>query len=116
VQAQVLTPSKAAQSKGLTPSIIGQSKGFVLPPDLAKAIAGLKGRSNHQQIRDLITRLCAWQPLRAEQLAALIGRTQAYLTHTFLGPMIRDGQLEYTFPGNPAHPQQAYRATPGGKK
>lgn len=115
-QAQGLTPSKAAQSKGLTPSITVQSKGLALPPDLAKAIAGLKGRSNHQQIRDLIARLCAWQPLRSEQLATLVGRTQAYLTHTFLGPMIRDGHLEYTFPGNPAHPQQAYRATPGGKK
>ena len=108
-QSQGLTPSVTALSRGLTPSIEAQSAELSLPTDLARSVASLKRRSGRQEICDLILSLCSWQALRAEQLAGLLGRGQAYLTHTFLGPMVRDRQLEYTFPDNPAHPQQAYR-------
>lgn len=114
---QGLTPSATAQSRGLTPSITAQPRGLELPHRLAEAVKGLKKRSSHQQIESLIIQLCAWQPLRAEQLATALGRSQIYLTHAFLGPLVRDAKLEYLYPDNPAHPQQAYRTRRlGGKE
>lgn len=108
-QPQGLTPSATAQSRGLTPSIAAQPRGLEIPHRLAEAVKGLKKRASHQQIESLIIQLCAWRPLRAEQLATTLGRSQIYLTHAFLGPLIRDAKLEYLYPDNPAHPQQAYR-------
>lgn len=105
-----LTPAPTAQSRGLTPSTAAQSRGLALPPELATLVAQPRTRANHQQIKTLLVALCRWQPLRAEQLASIVGRSQVYLAHTFLGPLVRDGELAYLYPDNPAHPQQAYRA------
>ncbi|MBI1826076.1 MAG: putative DNA binding domain-containing protein [Planctomycetes bacterium] len=89
------------------------SQGFSgLPAELTAAVAELGKRATPADVRPVIRELCAWRPLKAEELARILGRDQLYLTRTYLGPMVRDGELRYTIPDNPAHPQQAYRATP----
>lgn len=111
-------PVGKAQSQEPTPATSGQSQGFpalpqgfpALPTELATAIAGLGERARPSDVKPIIRRLCAWRPLRAEELAAILRRGQPYVTRTYLTPMVRDGELEFTHPDQPAHPQQAYKA------
>lgn len=128
-QSQGLAPALTAQPQGLTPVITGlptgsgaRLQGFPggatkplqpklpeLPAPLRAVIANIGHRSNHQQLASVITQLCSWRPLRAADLANYLSRGKAYITRTQLATMIRDGTLEYLYPDNPAHPQQAYR-------
>jgi ATP-dependent DNA helicase RecG len=59
-------------------------------------------------LKQVVLALCAWQPLSVERLATILGRNRHYLLTTQLRPMIRDGDLVYVHPNQPAHPQQAY--------
>lgn len=101
-----------------TPATSGQSQEFpalpqgfpALPQELAATITGLGERARPSDVKPVIHRLCAWRPLRAEELAAILRRGQPYVTRTYLTPMVRDGELEFTHPDQPAHPQQAYKA------
>jgi ATP-dependent DNA helicase RecG len=126
-QAQGLTPALKAQAQGLTPALKAQAQGLAatstgfpgnpegLPDELAEVVRGLRQRAGPAELRMVIRRLCAWKPLRAEQIARYLGRKQIYITRTHLTPMIRRGELVYVYPNNPAHPQQAYivsNATP----
>lgn len=112
------TPAGKPQSQEPTPATNSQSQGFptlpqgfpALPTELATAIAGLGERARPSDLKPVIRRLCAWRPLRAEELAAILRRGQPYVTRTYLTPMVRDGELEFTHPDQPAHPQQAYKA------
>jgi len=111
------TPAVTPKPATPTPAISRQSQGFDalaqrfpgLPDDLLAAVIGLGRRCRPEQAKNVIARLCAWRPLRAEDIAAILGRGRAYVNRTYLGPMIREGQLEYVHPDQPAHPQQAYR-------
>lgn len=117
-QATRPTPEVTGQPTGLTPATSSQSQGAEalsqrfpgLPDDLAAAVAGLGQRSRPEEVKQVIVRLCAWRPLRAEDIATILGRGKPYVSRTYLGPMIRDGQLRYTHPDQPAHPRQAYQA------
>jgi ATP-dependent DNA helicase RecG len=108
-----------AQSQEPTPATSSQSQGFPalpqgfppLPKELAAAIADLGERARPSDVKPVIRRLCAWRAIRAEELAALLRRGQPYVTRTYLTPMVRDGELKFTHPDQPAHPQQAYEAT-----
>lgn len=112
------SPAGKPQPQQPTPAISGQSQGFpalpqgfpALPQTLAAAIAGLGERARPSDVKPVIRRLCEWRPLRAEELAAVLRRGQSYVTRTYLTPMVRDGELEFTHPDQPAHPQQAYKA------
>lgn len=114
------TPVGAPLPQGPTPAIRPLSQGSEalpqgfpdLPVDLQTAISELGDRAAPSDVRPVIRKLCTWRPLRAEELARILGRGQGYLTRTYLGPMVRDGELQYTIPDNPAHPQQAYKANP----
>jgi len=81
-----------------------------LPEDLTRAVQALGRRASPQQVREAILQLCRWRPLRASEIARVLGRNQTYVSGRYLGPMVEEGALEYTLPDNPAHPQQAYRA------
>jgi ATP-dependent DNA helicase RecG len=116
-QEQGSTPALSSQAQGLTPAFKAEAQGLdELPPAIAEAIRNLGERASLATIRHVVRDLCAWKPLKAEQIARYLGRQQVYVTRTQLTPMVRDGELEFVFPDSPAHPQQAYRATAGGKK
>ena len=120
VQPQGLTPAITAQPQGLAPMAGGKPTGLSatlqgLPTELTEAIHQLGRRSRTADVRALIKRLCAWQPLKAEEIAKLLDREKLYVTRTYLAPMVRDGDLEYLYPDKPAHPQQAYRAREHGE-
>lgn len=62
-------------------------------------------------MRALLTDLCAWQPLSARELAALLGRQDhKHLVREFLSPMVAEGLLAYTIPAMEKHPDQRYVA------
>jgi ATP-dependent DNA helicase RecG len=105
---------QSAQPTGPTLSATREPTGFKgnlqgLPTGLAEAVRSLGTRSAPADTRRVILELCRWRPLSSEELADIVGRNQHYLLTTLLRPMIRDGDLEYVYPDQPAHPQQAYR-------
>ena len=82
-----------------------------LPQELADDVQGLGERASTAEVRRVVGRLCAWKPLYGQEIAQILGRGQAYITRTYLTPMIRDGELAYTIPETPTHKDQRYRAT-----
>ncbi|HEX8450652.1 MAG TPA: ATP-binding protein [Longimicrobium sp.] len=81
-----------------------------LSPELRAVIRTLKRRTPQPELRALIYRICSERPFGSESLARLLQREQAYVVEKYLAQMIRDGELEYTIPGKPNDPRQAYRA------
>lgn len=79
-----------------------------LPDDLATKVASLPKRPSQKQLRDMIGQLCAWQPMNSVQLSHLLGRKREPLVRDHLKPMVSAGQLAYTIPEMPNHPDQAY--------
>ncbi len=67
-------------------------------------------RAKPEVVQQVITALCAVQPLSLSELAGLQGRAPASLQHHYLTPMVRQGALQLLFPQHPNHPQQRYRA------
>lgn len=100
------SPSGKPLSEGLPPLPEG------LPPlseGLAAQLRGLGHRAKPAAVRAVITALCAHYPMRPADLGVILGRNPGYIRETYLTPMVEAGELEYTHPENPAHPQQAYR-------
>ena len=83
-----------------------------LPPGLAARVAAVRGkRPPTAVLRGLVEELCAVQPMRPGQLAALLGRKKPRdLVDQHLSPMVAEGVLERTHPERLNHPQQAFRA------
>lgn len=117
------SPVSKPQTQEATPATSSQSQGFPvlpqgfppLPADLTAAVDGLGERANPAEVKPVIRQLCMWRPLRAEEIAAILQRGQPYVTRTYLTPMVRDGDLEFVYPDQPAHPQQAYRVASSPK-
>lgn len=82
----------------------------VLPEPLADEIRRMDRRLLPHQLDDLIARLCAWQPLRLQELAALLNRSPVYLQNTAIKRLMRSGRLRFRHAGQPNHPHQAYTA------
>ena len=81
-----------------------------LPAELAALVSATRGRATTDTVRSVIRQLCAWRPLGSGAIAGLLDRKQAYVQERYLRPMVRDGELAYTFPEHREHPRQAYRA------
>lgn len=81
-----------------------------LPTNLLEEIRNLGQRSPPGQVQKIIAELCAIRAFTADELAETLNRNKQWVFRSYLSPMIRDGILEYTLPGNPHHPNQAYRA------
>lgn len=80
-----------------------------LPDGLAARIAEAGRRPRRAALRVLLRDLCAWQPLSSRELAVLLGgRDPKVLLREHLRPMLGAGELAYTFPQMPNHPQQRY--------
>jgi ATP-dependent DNA helicase RecG len=62
-------------------------------------------------MRAVLVNLCAWKPLSARDLAALLGRQDhKHLVRELLTPMVAEGLLAHTIPGMEKHPDQRYTA------
>ncbi len=85
-------------------------------PELSLEIEKVGKRGTNEEIKILILKLCAWKTLKAVEIALLLGRTSHHVKTDYLSRMIRDELLEYKFPENPSHNQQAYRTTKKGKE
>jgi ATP-dependent DNA helicase RecG len=72
-------------------------------------------RSAPDKVEAAILVVCADQFVMAEELAEKLQRGMKSLKNNYISKMIRDGRLELRYPGQPTHPQQAYRAKVGGQ-
>ncbi len=82
-------------------------------PDFLAKMLGHEGRlRDPPKIRAAILKLCGWRPLNARQLAGLLKRGREPLVRDYLRPMVDSGELVYTIPANPTHPEQSYAAAP----
>jgi ATP-dependent DNA helicase RecG len=80
-----------------------------LPAELAARIRAAGARPRRDKVRALILALCAWRALAARELAALLGdRDAGELVRMHLGPMVAAGELAFTIPEMPNHPDQKY--------
>lgn len=84
-----------------------------LPSNLRLALNSIGRRILPEEMEILITGLCAWRPLSAEEIAALLGKTSNYVSNKYLYPMVRDGKLKHLFPEMVKHPGQKYVTNDG---
>ncbi|MGI8639488.1 MAG: ATP-binding protein [Pyrinomonadaceae bacterium] len=87
-----------------------------LPVHISEAVDKLGQRATADEIKYVIKKLCGWRAIQAAELAAILKRSQPYIQEKYLRPMIRSGELRYTYPDNSAHPHQAYKAASKSKK
>ena len=83
-----------------------------LPVSLKNRIDGLKKRIPPAEMDDTICMLCSWRSLDIQEIAVLIGRKAAYLRRS-VRRLMAARRLDYTYPDNPTHPNQKYRAIEG---
>jgi ATP-dependent DNA helicase RecG len=110
-QPQESTAATSPTGKPLPTGFRGNLQG--LPTGLADAVRELGQRASPAEVRAVIRQLVAWKTLSSEQLSEILGRNQHHLITTHLRPMLHDGEIEYLYADQPAHPQQAYKATSG---
>lgn len=80
-----------------------------LPKDLQILINNLNIRSSKKDLRSAIQKLCAWQPLTAQQLVEILKRKdKKHFVRSHLTPMIKEGILKYLYPEDEDSPSQAY--------
>jgi ATP-dependent DNA helicase RecG len=60
-------------------------------------------------MRNIVLQLCAWKPLSANDIGAILKREPRYVVDRYLKPLIVAKLLEYTIPETPNHPHQAYK-------
>lgn len=87
-----------------------------VPAPLAARIAAAGTRPRRPILRALVRELCAWRALSSRELAQhLGGRDPKILLREHLTPMLNAGELVYTIPQMPNHPDQKY-ALPQGEE
>ena len=99
---------------GNNQSIVGKAsvRGFLtdrIPQALKEKIEALKGRSEPQEISQLILEVGEVTDFSATEIAALLKRNEKYVKSTYLRPLLDLGELEYTIPDMQRHPMQRYR-------
>ena len=95
-------------------SIVGKAsvRGFLtdrIPQALKEKIEALKGRSEPQEISQLILEVGEVTDFSATEIAALLKRNEKYVKSNYLRPLLDLGELEYTIPDMQRHPMQRYR-------
>lgn len=81
-----------------------------LPTELKLLVDGVGSHADRALMRRVLQTLCERREYSAEELALLVGRYPDYLKTRYLKPMLKGGELQYTIPDMPRHPNQAYRA------
>ncbi|OKH52450.1 transcriptional regulator [Calothrix sp. HK-06] len=69
------------------------------------------GRTSKELVEQVILELCSEHYLQLRTLAQLLGREPDSIRNHYINPMIERGLLETRYPGQPSHPQQAYKTT-----
>jgi ATP-dependent DNA helicase RecG len=69
----------------------------------------IKKRNLTKEIKELIIELCDFRPVQLGEIAKIFKRHPRYIRDNYLSPMVESQELEYLFPDQPNHPQQAYR-------
>ncbi len=81
-----------------------------VPEALRVRVAAAGARPRQFIVRSLVLALCAWRPLSAREIAALLGGHGARdPTRSDLRRLLDAGDLAYTIPQMLNHPQQRYR-------
>ena len=80
-----------------------------LPESLKKDLEKLGGKVPQVVMQRTIQDLCHWHPLSGAVIAGYLKCAEVYVRQTYLTPMIASGELQYVYPNEPNHPQQAYR-------
>jgi len=95
------------------PSSTGQVSSLFasIPEDLRLKIEKLRKKSDVEEVKSLIKDLCSLRPFRIQELSEILKRNPKYIKEVYLKNMIESGLLEYIFPYQSSHPQQAYRTT-----
>ena len=109
-----LTPHTRVLYEGLTPhttALHGELAPTTshLPEELYLKIQKITKRTPPEMIKEVIKLLCAFKPSMTSEIALLLKRNHRYVRDYYLTSMVESGDLELTFPDNPAHPLQAYR-------
>jgi ATP-dependent DNA helicase RecG len=94
------------------PKASEQTEGAI-PPGLAQRISEAGIRPRQDVVRGFIRELCGLRPFSAKEISEVLGsRDVRGLSRTHLGPMIEAGELVYTIPQMPKHPEQRYQVPP----
>ena len=86
-----------------------------LPRPLQSMLEHLGRRSPPAEVMKAIEAVCRHRELTGDELSALIGR-RGETVRRYVARLVRDGRLVQTYPQQPKHPQQAYRAAVGDPK
>ena len=79
-----------------------------LPSELRNQVLQIGKKVNSNEIRTLITTLCSLRPYKPSELGRLLRRSTRNISERYIAPLVESGDLRMLYPGNPAHPQQAY--------
>lgn len=91
------------------------SDNLELPVHLQEIVSQLGRRTKDKDMKEAILGLCSWKPFTMKQLAQILGRNEKYM-YGFITPLRESGQLTYTIPDMPNHPEQAYRTVESSDK
>lgn len=81
-----------------------------LPVEL-KLKLDTKKKPKREDLKSLISALCAWHPLTAQQIAEFLGKKdKKHLVRQYLTPLVKDGILKHVYPERGSSPNQAYIA------
>ncbi len=96
-------------SKEETHPYTGVFSTVALPKELQALVRNLNKYSGKKELHFLIQKLCAWQPLTAQQLAEILKRKdKKHFVRSHLTPMVKEGTLKYLFPEDEDSRNQAY--------
>jgi predicted HTH transcriptional regulator len=70
-----------------------------------------KKRMKSESLKKIIIKLCEIHPLTLSQLKDLLNRNKVFLRNNYISNMINEETLEYLYPSEINHPEQAYKAS-----
>lgn len=111
-EAEAESREVAAQSRELSGQSRDPNENLTtqdLPAGLRQQVESLSKRPKENDLRESIVALVQWRHLSSAQIAGVLRRKQEPLIRDHLRPMVESGQLAYTIPTMPNHPNQAYR-------
>jgi len=108
--AAALSPKVDALSP--MPEAVSPKSETAITPEIQAEIARLGARSSPDTVREVVLRLCALRPYTVAEVAETLRRSPTHVYRYYLRPLLEEGKLAYTIPGEPKHPKQAYRTVP----
>lgn len=82
---------------------------ITLTDGLKKQIQRLGQKSKPADMICVIKQLCSIRALKLAEISSILRRDPKSLRDRYLTSMIKEQEIEYIYPDNPAHPMQAYR-------